>query len=660
MTHRENILAVIRGDMVDQIPWVPRIDLWHNAQVVRGTLPKKFEGMRVEDIHHAMGWPLHKFVPEYSRSENPENMVHRGIGLFNLKEFPFTFEFASDVDIRVNMETTATEEMTHVEYHTPVGMVSVRHGQTQEMKKAGASIAWVKEHAIKGPEDYKVLAHIFGNLEIKPAYERHDAWRKYIGDDGLAVAHGLGLSCTSPMHFIQKTFLDATDFYLHHHDYPRQMAALLEALTGVYDQLLDVMVGGNLDAVMWSSNVDDMITYPALYEEYFQPWCHKAADMLSPQGTVMIMHPDGENQGLMDLIADSRMDVADAVTPYPMTKVRIEEYYDRWCRPGHLTIHGGIPEMLLLEKSSTMEDLEMFLDNLFRTISPGTRFIASIGDTTPPDADFDRLLYIGDRFEKEGRLPLAAGTYSPLAPEALEVAKQAVTPKTVDETIASMDVEEAFEQITADVLEGEEEDVVVHARELLDHGIDAGDILNKGMLPAMDVIGTRFTDGSVFIPEVLLSARAMKDGLGVLEPHLVAGGEQRSGRILIGTVLGDLHDIGKNLVVSMLIGNGYEVIDMGVNVSTDDVVLQAREHRPDIIGLSALLTTTMPQIKDLITALVESGQRQDFKVMVGGAPVNQKFADDAGADGYAPDAGAAVALAGELMSELHQATGERH
>ncbi len=649
MTHRENLLAVIRGEMVEQIPWVPRIDLWHNAQVIRGTLPSKFEGMGVEDIHHAMGWPLHKFVPEYSRAEKPEYLHHRGIGLFDLKEFPYSFAFSDDVDIRVEVETTDREEMTHVEYRTPVGMVSVRHGQTVEMRRAGASISWVKEHAIKGPEDYKVLAHIFGNLKITPAYERYNAWRDGIGEDGIAVAHGLGLSCTSPMHFLQKTFLDATDFYLHHHDYPRQMAALLEALTGVYDQLLDVFVAGDLEAVLWSSNVDDMITYPALYEEYFQPWCHKAAEMLKPKGTVMIMHPDGENQGLMDLIADSHMDVADAVTPYPMTKVRIEEYYDRWCRPGHLTIHGGIPEMLLLEESSTREDLSMFLDNLFRTIAPGTRFIASIGDTTPPDADFDRLLYIGDRFEKEGRLPLAAGTYSPLSPERMGAATRAATPASADETVAAMDIEQAFEQITIDVLEGDEAEVVVHARELLDQGIAAGDILNKGMLRAMEVIGGRFADGSVFVPEVLLSARAMKDGLAVLEPHLLTSNQRGSGRVLIGTVLGDLHDIGKNMVASMLTGTGYEVIDMGVNVDTEEIVRQVLEHRPDIVALSALLTTTMPQIKEVIAALVESGVRGDLKVIVGGAPVNQKFADDAGADGYAQDAGAAVTLAKQLV-----------
>ena len=649
MTHRENLLAVIRGEMVEQIPWVPRIDLWHNAQVMRGTLPKKFTGMSVEDIHHAMGWPLHKFVPEYSRAENPADLLHRGIGLFDLKEFPHSFTFSNDVDIRVEVEADEREEMTHVEYHTPVGMVSVCHGQTAEMRRAGASISWVKEHAIKGPEDYKVLAHIFGNLKIKPAYERYNAWRDYIGDDGIAVAHGLGLACTSPMHFIQKTFLDATDFYLHHHDYPLEMAALLDALEGVYDQLLEVLSGAKLDAILWSANVDDMITYPALYEEYFLPWCHKAAEILKPTGTVMVNHPDGENQGLMDLIAKSRMDVADAVTPWPMTKIRIEEYYDHWCRPGHLTIHGGIPEMLLLEESTTREDLEMFMDNLFKTISPGTRFIASIGDTTPPDADFDRLMYIGERIEKDGSLPLKAGTFQPVTQANLEAAAQAATPRSVSETVAALEVGKVFEQITADVLEGDEEEVVVNARKLLAQGVKAGDILNKGMLPAMDLIGSRFTDGTVFIPEVLLSARAMNLGLGLLEPHLVSDGAQAPGKIVIGTVNGDLHDIGKNMVVSMLKGVGFKVVDLGANVEVVEFVEAVRDEQPDVLGLSALLTTTMPQIREVIEGLEHSQLRRSVKVIIGGAPVNQKFADDAGADGYAQDAGEAVTLTKRLL-----------
>ena len=639
----------MRGESVEHMPWVPRIDLWHNAQEIRGTLPSQFEGMTVEDIHRSLGWPLHKMVPEFSRPEVPEDMHHRGIGLYDLKEYPHTFEFSSDVEIQVTPDGGDDNEMIRVEYHTPVGQVSVVHGFTAEMREAGASISWVKEHAIKGPEDYKVLAHIFGNLKIKPAYQRYQNWRESVGDDGIAVGQGLGLACGSPMHFIQKTFLDATEFYLHHHDYPAQMAQLLEAMNVVYDQALDVLSGVDMDAILWMANVDDMITYPSLYAEYFQPWCQKAADALKPNGVVMVCHPDGENVGLMDLLADSGMDVADAVTPFPMTKVPIEEYYERWCRPGHLTIHGGIPEMLLLEKSSTREELESFMDDLLVNIAPGTRFIASIGDTTPPDADFDRLLYIGERIENEGKLPLKAGHSASIsganAPARVRANRIVSVPKTTQETIADMNLEKAFELVTNDVLEGDEEAIVEHAQQLIDQRFSASDILNKGMLPAMDVIGGRFADGTVFIPEVLLSARAMNDGLTFLEPYLASSNVKRGARVLIGTVLGDLHDIGKNMVVSMMKGTGFQVTDMGVNVSTDNIIDQVREHRPDILGLSALLTTTMPQMKDVIDALVDAGLRDDLIVFVGGAPVNQMFADNIGADGYAQDAAEAVALA---------------
>ncbi|MBW2285671.1 MAG: hypothetical protein JRF65_13875 [Deltaproteobacteria bacterium] len=151
MNHRERIKAVFEGETVDIIPWVPRIDLWHNAHALAGTLPRKYEGMTVEDIHRAEGWPLHKVVPEYLKPERPEDTHHRAIGLYDLKEYPFTFEFSSDVDIEVALESDEDEEMIHVVYHTPVGSVSVRHGLTAEMKKSGASISWVREHAIKWP-----------------------------------------------------------------------------------------------------------------------------------------------------------------------------------------------------------------------------------------------------------------------------------------------------------------------------------------------------------------------------------------------------------------------------------------------------------------------------------------------------------------------------
>ncbi len=644
MTHRERLLKVARGELVDKIPWVPRIDLWHNAHALAGTLPEKYQGLSVEEIHRKEGWPLHKVVPEYLKPDKPEDIIHRAIGLYRLKEFPYDFEFSSDVDIEVEYENAGGESMTHVAYHTPVGMVSVRHGITEEMKKSGASITWVKETALKGPEDYKILAHIFGNLKLKPAYERFAAWKEAVGEDGIAVAQSLGIGCSSPMHFIQKTLIGATNFYYHYHDYRMEMQLLSEALANAYNQLIAVLMDSPADAVLWSANVDDMITYPSYFEKEILPWCRKASEALRPQGKLMIMHPDGENRGLMDLIPESGMDIADAVTPYPMTKVTIDEYYDRWCRSDKLTIQGGIPEIMLLEESTSWDDLKNYLDHLFQVISPGKRLIASIGDTSPPKTDFDRLLYIGERFEKEGRLPLEAGAGRPFTEEQIQQAKSRVSPKPLSPQ------REELEIIQKDVLDGDEKKIIADVQQMLEKNFSAQDILNLGMLSAMEIIGDRFKDGTVFIPEVLLSARAMNEALKVLEPHLASGDRQSQGTVMIGTVRGDLHDIGKNMVLTMLKGVGFKIIDLGVNVKSEDFVREIAEKKPDILGMSALLTTTMPQMQEVIESLIEAGLKESIKVMVGGAPVTEKFAMDIGADGYARDAGEAVSLAKQLMS----------
>ena len=621
---------------------VPRIDLWHNAHDLSGTMPEKYKGLTVEEIHRREGWPLHKMIPEYLKPEKVDDIAHRAIGLYRLKEFPYDFEFSPDVEIRIKYEDDGDEQMTHVEYHTPVGMVSVRHGTTKEMKKSGASITWVKEPAIKGPEDYPVLAHIFGNLTLKPAYERFLKWKRSVGEDGVAVGQGLGIACSSPMHFIQKTFLGATSFYYHYHDHQKEMGELAEALEHAYDQLLAILADSPADVILWSANVDDMVTYPAYFEKEIVPWCRKASEALHAKGILLAMHTDGENRGLMDLVPKCGMDIADAVTPYPMTKVTIDEYYDRWCRSGNLTIHGGIPENMLLEESTSREDLKDYLDHMFKVISPGKRLVASIGDTSPPNTQFERLVYIGERFEKEGRLPLEAGSARPLTESWIKQTAERLTPKVV-----SSDGD--FEPIRKRVLTGDFKNIKKDVQEMLDRGFKAQDILQQGMLSTMETIGEKFKDGSVFIPEVLLAARAINEALTVLEPHLASFDRESRGTIMIGTVRGDLHDIGKNMVLTMLKGVGFDAVDIGVNVKAEDFVRQVAETKPDILGISALLTTTMPEMKKIIDALKEAGLRENLRIIVGGAPVNQNFAERIGADGYAQDAGEAISLVKQLL-----------
>jgi 5-methyltetrahydrofolate--homocysteine methyltransferase len=255
-------------------------------------------------------------------------------------------------------------------------------------------------------------------------------------------------------------------------------------------------------------------------------------------------------------------------------------------------------------------------------------------------------LRIGEWVEKEGRLPLPGSvTFGvPVSEQERPLGKPEA-----EDAIGAID--ETFQDVQQDVLNGRDNAIIDHIKPLLDKDIDAQDIIQKGMVSAMMLISEDFKKGTVFIPEVLLSARTMNTALEYLEPHLAAWPQATSGTILLGTVHGDMHDIGKNMVAAMLRGVGLQVIDIGVNVPTDIFVNKVKDTSPDILGLSALLTTTMPQMKDIIDALTEEGIREYVKVMVGGAPVNRHFADEIGADGYGKDAGEAVSVAQKLLRE---------
>ncbi len=208
---------------------------------------------------------------------------------------------------------------------------------------------------------------------------------------------------------------------------------------------------------------------------------------------------------------------------------------------------------------------------------------------------------------------------------------------------------EILEQISAAVIEGKPDTMVDLTKDALDDGLDAEEILNSGLMPGMDYVGVEFKAGNMFVPEVLRSAKAMLTSMDILRPLLVEGGVQMVGKIVIGTVKGDLHDIGKSLVGMMCEGAGFEVDDLGKNVEPEAFVEAIKEFGPDIVGMSALLTTTMRSMEHTIKALEEAGLRDKVKVMIGGAPVTQVFADQIGADGYASNAASAVDLAKRLV-----------
>jgi len=204
-------------------------------------------------------------------------------------------------------------------------------------------------------------------------------------------------------------------------------------------------------------------------------------------------------------------------------------------------------------------------------------------------------------------------------------------------------------KIASNLYDGADEAVAELVQEALDQGMKPGEILSGGLIAGMDEVGKDFKAGDLFVPEVLIAARAMHAGMGVLRPLLAVSDVPSAGKYVIGTMEGDLHDIGKNLVKMMIEGAGFETIDLGTDVRPDAFVDAVREHQPEIVGMSALLTTTMVNMKSTIEALEEAGLRESVRIMVGGAPVTAAFAEEIGADAYAPDAASAVDVARSMV-----------
>lgn len=226
-----------------------------------------------------------------------------------------------------------------------------------------------------------------------------------------------------------------------------------------------------------------------------------------------------------------------------------------------------------------------------------------------------------------------------------------------DLDLSTLNNDELVEQMHDDLYDGLKEEIEEAVHILLDRGWEPYQVLTEALVSGMTIVGRDFRDGILYVPEVLMAANAMKAGMSILKPLLAETGAPRMGAMVIGTVKGDIHDIGKNLVSMMMEGAGFEVVDLGINNPVENYLEALEEHKPDILGMSALLTTTMPYMKVVIEALKEQGLRDDYIVLVGGAPLNEDFAMAIGADAYCRDAAVAVDTAKDLINRKHNQIG---
>jgi len=398
MTNKERMLKAARGELADQLPWVPRIDLWHNSNSMRGTLPSRFrKDATLDEIADFIGGGYHKIVPEFLKVRSPEDNVDRGIGVYRLWGMAYRPEL-----VGVEREVKKEGDAKLVTYHTPIGSVSCKYIYTEEMKRAGASITWITEPVIKEPEDYKVVGFIFKNIKVYPDYNNYLEYQRKVGDKGYVAA--FANLASSPMHHIMKEFLEPTKFYLELYDHPKELQQLCEDMEPYYHQIYMVLADSPAEVIVSGGNYDEMLTYPPFFRDHIMPHLQKFADILHPKGKLLQTHCDGENKGLLDLLAESGMDVAEAICPRPMTKSTISEIKKAF--KGKVTIFGGVPSLSLLEESMSDEEFEGFMKNLFREIAPGDRFILGVSDTTPPDAKFERLVRITEMVREWGKLPM--------------------------------------------------------------------------------------------------------------------------------------------------------------------------------------------------------------------------------------------------------------
>ncbi|MBC8364628.1 MAG: cobalamin B12-binding domain-containing protein [Actinobacteria bacterium] len=221
--------------------------------------------------------------------------------------------------------------------------------------------------------------------------------------------------------------------------------------------------------------------------------------------------------------------------------------------------------------------------------------------------------------------------------------------------LADLSDEDLTAQMHDDLYDGLADEIVEGTEILLGRGWSASQVLNDALVAGMRIVGIDFRDGILFVPEVLLAANAMKAGMAILRPLLAETGAEPIGKVVIGTVKGDIHDIGKNLVGMMLEGAGFEVFDLGINTDVEEFLAALDEHKPDLLGMSALLTTTMPYMKVVIDTLIEKGLREEYMVIVGGAPLNEEFSEAIGADSYCRDAAVAAETAERLVAERRAA-----
>jgi len=373
MTHRQRALAAIRGEPVDRLPFIARMDLWYNYNYNRGTLPEKYRGWSLWDIQRDLGIGIFGFG---AWSVSFYKLVYRG----------------------VEVRRTSTPNELIVEYITPYGTLRSRNVLAEDLKDADVTGAQV-EHEFKDERDYDALQYLFEHTEVVENFDEYAKVVEAIGEDGLALPYTGWL----PMHQIMRQYMGYETFYYEMNDHPDRVERLHDALLEQQRKIIRLGARCPADVIEVGGNYDEGITPPYIFERYFLPFYREAAEVLHRGGKLMAAHCDGEMRKLLTLIRDSGIDVAEAITPAPMTSLDVRRTRELW--KDKVAMWGGIPAILLTETYSD-EEFESYMVDLFRAVAPGDRFILGFGDNAPTDALFQRIAAAAELYHRYGTYPI--------------------------------------------------------------------------------------------------------------------------------------------------------------------------------------------------------------------------------------------------------------
>ncbi|UCH20006.1 MAG: cobalamin-dependent protein [Deltaproteobacteria bacterium] len=417
-------------------------------------------------------------------------------------------------------------------------------------------------------------------------------------------------------------------------------AAIFEKIGKIqYETFLRVIEHPSVGAVF---NPDDiahntgLLVHPRHLRKYLFPWYKKMGDVCRDKGLGFIFHSDGDCTEVMDDLIDCGFHAFNPLQPNAMD---IDEIKNKWGNKLCLIGNINLDSTLTL---GTPQDVRAEVYERIRTIGPGGGYMVASSNSITDYVPLDNMKALIDATFEFGRYPieLAEGGVKGTVWKYQGKAK-----KEAAEFESQLDIE----AYTTSLLSNDVSRVTGLAQKDIDSGVEVAEVISKGLIPALAEVGKKFQTGKIYIPEMMIAARMMQGTIESLKDQLADKTEKKLGNVIIGTVKGDLHDIGKNLVIMMLEGQGFTVKDLGVSVSPEQFVQHAKENKSDIVAMSALLTTTMIEMENTINALKNAELRDQVKVIVGGAPVTQKFANDIGADGYAYDAPGAAQLCKQLL-----------